>query len=65
MKIISKATEIDKALVSLMIKYDHYYIATAWASVGSNASNCLLENKENDCWNSFLSDASRFYKRIY
>lgn len=47
MKIISNPKKIDKALVSLIKKYDSYYIATAWASVGFDAFQELLDNQEN------------------
>jgi HKD family nuclease len=45
MRVIVKASEIDAALVGLMNKYNHYHIATAWASLGSKASKKLLLNK--------------------
>ncbi|EDK0589265.1 hypothetical protein GFW53_19455, partial [Salmonella enterica] len=45
MKIITTPSNIDKTLVKLMQKYTKYYIATAWASMGSNASLTLFENK--------------------
>lgn len=47
MRIITKASEIDKTLVKLMKCYNKYYIATAWASIGSKASFELLKNKES------------------
>lgn len=46
MKVISEASEIDSVLASLMERYKHYYIATAWASVGANSIAKLLENKD-------------------
>lgn len=46
MKIITDPSSIDKTLVKLMQKYTRYYIATAWASMGSHASFALLENKK-------------------
>lgn len=45
MKIISKSSDIDKTLVQLMKRYSKYYIATAWASMGSKASSELVANK--------------------
>ena len=45
MEIITKSSKIDNVLVRLMKKYKHYYIASAWASLGSNASKKLLLNK--------------------
>lgn len=45
MKVITKASKIDQALVKLMRKYEKYHIATAWASLGSKASEELLRNK--------------------
>jgi len=46
MEVISKAFEIDSVLAGLMNKYKHYYIATAWASVGSNSITQLLKNRK-------------------
>jgi len=46
MNIITNATKIDQLLVKLMQKYKNYYIATAWASLGSESSDLLLEKKE-------------------
>ncbi|WP_283130791.1 phospholipase D family protein [Enterovibrio norvegicus] len=46
MKIISKPADIDKTLVKLMRRYTKYHIATAWASMGSNASFELVKNKD-------------------
>lgn len=46
MRVITKASKIDHALMKLMGKYESYYIATAWASLGSNASKELLKNKD-------------------
>ena len=46
MKIISKPSDIDKTLVKLMKRYNKYYIATAWASMGSKASSELVANKD-------------------
>jgi HKD family nuclease len=43
-KIITDASEINKTLVQLIKKYKYYYIATAWASLGSKASEELLKN---------------------
>lgn len=45
MDIITEASKIDKTLTQLMKKYKRYYIATAWASLGSKASEELLNNK--------------------
>ena len=45
MEVITSSSKIDQTLVRLMRKYDKYYIATAWASVGSKASLELLKNK--------------------
>ncbi|MFH0270575.1 restriction endonuclease PLD domain-containing protein [Vibrio jasicida] len=45
MKIISKPSDIDSTLVKLMKRYSNYYIATAWASMGSKASNELVANQ--------------------
>lgn len=45
MNVISKPLKIDRLLSSLMKKYKQYYIATAWASLGSKASKELLINK--------------------
>lgn len=45
MEVITNSSKIDQALVKLMKKYDKYYIATAWASLGSKASLELLKNK--------------------
>ena len=45
MEVITDASKIDKALVSMMKKYKKYHIATAWASLGSKASDELLKNK--------------------
>ena len=44
MEVITKASKIDETLVNLMKRYNEYYIATAWASLGSKASNELLKN---------------------
>ncbi|MEX2990149.1 phospholipase D family protein [Serratia fonticola] len=46
MKIITDPSAIDKMLVGLMQKYTKYYIATAWASMGSKASFLLFKNRE-------------------
>jgi HKD family nuclease len=46
MKIITNPFEIDKVLVKLMQRYTKYYIATAWASMGSKASFVLFENRD-------------------
>ncbi|MCD9465757.1 MULTISPECIES: restriction endonuclease PLD domain-containing protein [Photobacterium] len=46
MKIISKPSDIDKTLVKLMRRYNKYYIATAWASMGSKASSELVVNQD-------------------
>ncbi len=46
MKIITKPKTIDKTLVKLMKKYECYYFATAWASLGSEASQELFNNKD-------------------
>lgn len=46
MELITKASKIDEILVELMKKYNKYYIATAWASLGSKASDELLGNKK-------------------
>ncbi len=46
MEVITEASEIDKALVNLMKKYKKYHIATAWASLGSKASDELLEQRK-------------------
>ncbi|MZG55064.1 restriction endonuclease PLD domain-containing protein [Photobacterium lucens] len=46
MKIISKPSDIDKTLVKLMKRYSKYYIATAWASMGSKASSELAANQD-------------------
>lgn len=45
MKIISNPTEIDNILINSMKTYSKYNIATAWASMGSEASLTLLKNK--------------------
>lgn len=45
MEIITKASKIDDALLKLIKKYKKYYIATAWASLGSKSSIELLRNK--------------------
>ena len=45
MEIITKASKIDGALLKLIEKYKKYYIATAWASLGSKSSIKLLHNK--------------------
>jgi HKD family nuclease len=47
MRIVSNAKKIDKLLCQLIEKYDKYYIATAWASLGSNAAKKLIEYSEN------------------
>lgn len=46
MEVITNSLKIDKTLVKLMMKYKRYHIATAWASLGSNASKTLLNNKK-------------------
>lgn len=45
MEVITDASKIDNALISMMKKYKKYHIATAWASLGSKASDELLKNK--------------------
>ncbi|SDP61258.1 phospholipase D family protein [Desulforhopalus singaporensis] len=45
MKIITNPIEIDQALVGMIKKYKNYFIATAWASLGSKASLALLKNR--------------------
>ncbi len=46
MKVITKPKKIDVTLVNLMKKYQRYHFATAWASLGSNASQELLRNRK-------------------
>ena len=47
MEIITEASKIDKVLVKLMRRYNEYNIATAWASLGSKASDELLNKIEH------------------
>jgi len=47
MKVLTEPVKIDNILVNLMKKYKTYQIATAWASLGSNASAKLLKNKKH------------------
>ncbi|WP_345973580.1 phospholipase D family protein [Sulfurimonas diazotrophicus] len=42
MNIISDAKKIDKKMTSLIKKYQEIYIATAWATLGSDSSQALL-----------------------
>lgn len=44
MKILTINKQIEKTICSLMKRYDRYYIASAWASVGTNAFKLLLKN---------------------
>lgn len=47
MEAITNASKIDQSLVRLIQKYKKYYIATAWASLGSKASTELLKNRNH------------------
>lgn len=46
MKLISDSTKLDKKIVSLIKQYNKIYIATAWATLGTNASNMLFKNSK-------------------
>jgi len=45
MEAITSPEKIDQALVQLIRKYNKYYIATAWALLGSKASDELIKNR--------------------
>lgn len=45
MKIITNPSKIDQTLVGMINKYKNYHIATAWASLGSDASTALMKNR--------------------
>lgn len=46
MNVITQASKIDGTLSRLIKNYRKCYIATAWASLGSNSSRELLRNKD-------------------
>ncbi|EAT17122.1 NgoFVII family restriction endonuclease [Desulfuromonas acetoxidans] len=46
MKLLINSRKIERALVSLMNQYENYYIASAWASVGTDAFETLSRNSD-------------------
>ena len=45
MKLLITPNQIEEQMCALINKYQHYHIASAWASIGSNPFDLLSSHK--------------------